>query len=412
MNRPLKKAVLTFLCVAALLLPNAARAQRRAVVQARGEYLAILGDCAGCHSSKTGSPLIGGVPFTGAFGTVYSSNITPDPASGIGNWSDEEFYRALHNGIDNEGRHLYPAFPYPYFVNITRLDSDVLFAYLRMQPAVRSEPPPNSLRFPFKFRSLLTIWNALFLPSSTLAIDNSQSEEWNRGRFIVEGPGHCGGCHTPKNWLFAPQTDRNLQGGVVTHWYAADLTSGIPGGLGLWQRDDIVKFLKTGTSRRATAVGLMQEVVSRSTSKMSDADLEAIAIYLKSLPAQQTGAPTQPSVDTMSAGQAIYLQRCSICHDTPDKVYDAPSLKLNTLVQAQDPTTVLHVILKGSQSMSLENHETRYSMPAFATLNDSEIATVATYIRNSWGNHAASVQSTAVRKLRTALRDSEAAAGR
>ena len=211
-------------CAAALLgaLTGPARADDRAVQ--RGQYLAILGDCSGCHTTQHGAPFAGGLPFTAAFGTVYSTNITPDKETGIGNWTGDQFYRALHQGIAADGHHLYPAFPYIYFTRISRSDSDALFAYLKSLKPVHQPATPNRLLFPFNIRAVMMIWNWLYLDDKRFQPDPRRSASWNRGNFIVNGLGHCAACHTPKNILFGDKTSRALTGATLEHWYAANLT--------------------------------------------------------------------------------------------------------------------------------------------------------------------------------------------
>lgn len=369
---------------------------------ARGRYLAVLGDCAGCHESPTHIPFAGGQGFTAAFGTVHSSNISPDPVDGIGKWSSDDFYRAMTHGVRADGAHLYPAFPYAYFTKMRRADNDALFAYLRTVKPEHMPSPRNELVFPFNIRMLMMVWNALFLQDDKWQRDPAQSAAWNRGSFIVNGPGHCGACHTPKNVLFG-DSGAPFSGGVQQGWFAANLTGTKSDGLGDWSADAIAQYLKTGVTAHATAVGPMQEVVAQSTSRMTDADRAAIAIYLKSLPPQHTQTFTPPPKDTMDAGRAVFVTHCVICHrsDKREENGGYPPLPHNTIVQGRDPSTVIQVILNGSQSIALADKQTSsYSMPSFATLSDAEVASVATYIRNSWGNRGSAVSTKTVRDLR------------
>jgi len=371
----------------------------------RGRYLAVLGDCEGCHASPGGKSLAGGQPLISPFGKLYSSNITPDRTTGIGNWSAEDFYRAMHSGIRPDGAHLYPAFPFAYFTHLGHADTDALYAYLRGQPPVRQAQPPDALAFPFNIRSLMTFWDALFLDTSPIRPDAKQSAAWNRGRFIVEGPGHCAECHTPKNALFGDKTGEALRGESVDHWFAADLTGTQRGGLGLWTAQDIAAFLKTGVTGRATAIGPMQDVVAKSTSRMSDVDRSAIAAYLKSLPPHNMAIPAAPAAAEMQAGHDIFVEHCSVCHQGSARldIGGFPLLPNNTLVQGRNPVTVLRLILGGSQSVALAGTKTSYSMPSFAALSDGEIASVATFIRNAWGNRASPVKPQDVSTLRAAI---------
>jgi mono/diheme cytochrome c family protein len=398
---------------AGLLIALAAftsRAQAEDAVS-RGRYLAILGDCAGCHTREHGAAYAGGLPFQAQFGTVYSTNITPDRKTGIGTWTADQFYRALHEGIAADGHHLYPAFPYVYFSRISRRESDELFSFLKTLTPVNQPPTPNKLMFPFNIRAGLIFWNWLYLPKTAPKIDPMASPAWKRGEYIVDGLGHCGACHTPKDLLFGDITSKAFTGGVVDHWYAADLTGNPHTGLGKWGHDDVVRFLATGRNPYATAAGNMQEKVTLSTSHMTGEDRAAIATYLKSLPADQPRKTAEPRPDQMAEGRAIFVARCQGCHQPPGQpdqsgagpLPDYPKLAGDTLILGRDPATVIRIILQGAESPVTPNEKTTYSMPAFATLGDSEIAAVATYIRNSWGNRAEPVTPRAVKTLRVEL---------
>ncbi|HWC64181.1 MAG TPA: cytochrome c, partial [Rhizomicrobium sp.] len=224
----------------------------------RGAYLAVLGDCAGCHTALHQPPWSGGLPFTMQFGTVYSTNITPDRETGIGSWNKDQFYRALHQGIAADGRHLYPAFPYSYFARVSRADSDDLFAYLQSLKPVYRKPTPNDLVFPFNIRSLLVFWNWLYLREGEFKPEPAKSPGFNRGKYLVTGLGHCAGCHTPKDPLFGDIESRALTGEVVEGWSAANLTGARPDGLFTWKTEDITHYLATGRNQFATAAGTMQ----------------------------------------------------------------------------------------------------------------------------------------------------------
>jgi len=381
-------------------------------IAARGQYLALLGDCAGCHTAAHKPPFTGGLPFTAAFGTIYSTNITPDSATGIGRWNKDQFYRALHEGIAADGRHLYPAFPYIYFTRISRSDSDALFAYLQSLKPVRQPATPNRLLFPFNIRLVMMVWNWLYLDDKRFLPDSTRSAAWNRGNYVVNGLGHCAACHTPKNILFGDKTSQAFSGANLEHWYAANLTGDSHEGLGKWSHDDLVRYFATGRNQFATAAGSMQEKVTLSLSNLTDADRSAIATYLKSLPPRASGAVTTPDADQMARGQAIFVNHCSICHGppgTPDqpgqagKLPDYPKLAGDTLVLGRDPTTVIRILLEGAQSPMTGHESTTYSMPSFAALSDAEIADVATYVRNNWSNHAPPVHSSTVTALRRAI---------
>jgi mono/diheme cytochrome c family protein len=370
---------------------------------ARGRYLVDAGDCRSCHTNPGGAPFAGARPIGTPFGDIYSSNITPDPQTGIGAWTDEQFYRALHDGVRPNGQRLYPAFPYPHFTRLTRADADALHAYLRTLPPVSQVKPPNRLPFPLNIRFVLRIWNALYFHPGTFQPDPNRSEAWNRGAYLVEGPGHCAACHTPMNLLGAERRDKPYQGGKIDDWVTLNLTGSGRDGLTSWSQADLVEYLRTGRNGQATATGSMGEVVYQSTSRMSDADLQAIATYLKALPGSEPSPAVQADVAALRAGEAIYLDTCSACHrangqGTP-RLF--PPLEGAASLQAQDPTTVVRVILAGARSVPTPGRPTPLAMPAFAwKLTDDQVASVATYVRNSWGNAAPPVSSGRVAGLR------------
>lgn len=374
---------------------------------AQGRYLAAAGDCEACHTEPGGKPYAGGRAIDTPFGTIYSSNITPDRATGIGGWSDAQFYRAMHEGIAADGHHLYPAFPYPWYTKLSRGDVAAIRTYLRTLDPVASRTPDNRLTWPLGYRGLMVGWNGLFFRAGAFQPDPSKSEDWNRGAYLVQGAGHCGACHTQTNLFGATGKKDALQGGNLQSWYAPSLTSDLKTGVGAWSEAQIVTFLKTGRNELSAAYGPMAEVVDFSTSKMSEADLRAIAIYLKNLPAEgDKEKPKQPPEAVAQAGQAIYVDSCSACHGgRGDGVAGAfPPLKDNAVVQAPDATTVIRLILEGGRTVPTDSAPTPHSMPAYGwKLDDDQIAAVASYVRSSWGNAAAPVDAGDVKKLRRAL---------
>jgi mono/diheme cytochrome c family protein len=390
-----------FLILLAILLSGTARAE---TVQERGRYLAALGDCVVCHTrvEPRAPQYSGGYALHATPGTVYSSNITPDKATGIGDWNADDFYRALHEGVAKDGRHLYPAFPYAYFAKIGRADSDALFAYLRTVKPVHYRPPQNDLIFPADIRGGMRVWNMLYLSGGAFQPDPSKSASWNRGKEIVIGIGHCGACHSPKNFLFADTEGMSLNGNFVDGWFAPNLTGTKRDGLGDWSAADIVQYLKTGENKYARVAGAMSDVVTRSTSLMNDADREAIAEYLKSLPAAKAHPPQAPDPNAMQEGEAVYVARCASCHGVRGEgSSDYPALAGNTIVQARNPGTILHVIVQGAEAIQPNG----YSMPAFPVLRDRELADLTTYIRNAWGNRAEPVTPKDAKALRKLLRN-------
>ena len=376
-------------------------------VEDRGKYLVQAADCQPCHSKEGGQPWAGGRALGTPFGTLYSANLTPDKDTGIGNWTPDQFYRALHEGIDDQGHHLYPAFPYNYFTRVTREDSDAMLAYLKTLAPVKEAPQRNDLSWPFSMRWLLTGWNWLFLDKDTFKANPSQSAEWNRGAYLVEVLGHCGACHTQMNRFGAPKSDVAFQGGRIGELFAPDLTQNKKAGLGSWSADDLSAFLKAGRNAHANASAEMGEVVEDSTQHLTDADLKAIATYLGAVHASPEDLGSdKPSAEQMKQGALVFNDQCSACHQTKAEGVPSlfPPLEHSAEVQQRDATTLIHVILTGTRTASTDTAPTPASMPAYHwKLSDDEIAAVTTYIRNSWGNNASPVAAKDVADLRKKL---------
>jgi mono/diheme cytochrome c family protein len=382
--------VCLFLCGA--FATGAAAAEPSQETIAHGKALVEAGDCASCHTADPAKPFAGGKRIDTPFGGIYSPNLTPDRDTGIGGWSDADFYGALRYGLDPDGSRYYPAFPYPYFTKLTRPDIVAIRAYLATLTPFRNETPPPELRFPLNFRVLMRAWNYLFFRPGILDPDQRKGTDWNRGRYLVEGIAHCGACHTPKNIFGADQRGQAFGGGVVQGWFAPRLDAAERSGLKSWSIDDIAEFLQSGRNGKSHADGLMAEVVVNSTSKMSDGDIRAMAVYLKALPA---GAPepavTAPPEANMKAGAAIYAHACVACHEADGsgapRIY--PPLPGNALLQSADPASTLRVILDGAQTVTTPRAPNTGSMPSYARdLSDQQVADVTNYIRNSWGNEA------------------------
>ena len=263
-------------------LPGAAPVAEAPQV-ALGHVLAIQGDCAGCHNRPGGQPFAGGLPLATPFGTIYSVNITPDRETGIGTWTADQFWNAMHNGVRADGAKLYPAFPYPYFTHITRAESDALYAYFRTVPAVSYRAPANKLPFPLNIRPLVAFWNALYFKP-----DKAPTTGPTTGQHLVQGLGHCGACHTPKTFLGGDEAGHELEGGKLDNWFAPALNADARRGLGAWSDADVAEYLKTGRNARANASASMADVVRYSTSQMADADLSAVAAYLRAQPSHAT----------------------------------------------------------------------------------------------------------------------------
>jgi mono/diheme cytochrome c family protein len=371
-----------------------------------GQSLVRAGDCVSCHMREGGEPLSGGLGLKTPFGVIYSSNITPDRDTGIGGWTSDQFYHALHDGHGAHGENLYPAFPYPWFRRVSRADDDAIFAYLKSTPAVRYTAPANRLPFPLNLRFMVKGWNLLFLHSKDFQAEPSHSAEWNRGAYLVNGLGHCGACHTPKNVLGADKSGQDFHGGTLDNWVAPDLTGNARTGLAEWSVDDVAAYLKTGRNTRASAGGSMADVITYSTSLMADPDRHAIAVYIKSLSAGPTHRVSAPDPAAIRRGAAIYSDACASCHleNGVGQPTLFPPLGHNAVAQQTDPTSVLHLIVGGGRVGPSPTRPSPLAMPSFAwKLSDEEIADVATYVRNSWGNQAPAVTVGAAGKMRKAL---------
>jgi mono/diheme cytochrome c family protein len=375
---------------------------------ARGLYLARLGDCASCHTRPGGKPFAGGVAIQTPFGKLVGANITPDPETGIGTWTERDFRRALTKGIRKDGAHLYDAMPFTAFTKLSDQDIAALWAYVRTIDPVRHTVEPNQLPFPYNMRIALYGWNFLNFTKGAYRPDPAKSDAWNRGAWLVQGPGHCGSCHTPKGLTGGDKTDRFLRGGVVEGWLAPNITGDPHAGVGGWSVEDITDYLKTGANRFDIASGPMALEVANSSRYWTDADLKAVAVYLKDLiGAGPPPAPVPAGDPAMAAGKAIYADRCSACHlGSGDGVAHLfPRLAKAPLVNNDDATSLVRVVLAGSRAGGTDARPTTPAMPSFGgTLDDANVADVLTYVRNSWGNAAPAVKAGQVADLRASLR--------
>ena len=374
-----------------------------------GRYLATLADCVACHTQQeNGKPFAGGRPIETPFGVVVSPNITPDPQTGIGNWTEAEFDNAVRRGVRRDGARLYPAMPYTSYAKMSRDDVRAIRAYLMTLEPVRNPVVANQLPFPFDIRLSMRAWDMLFFTPGEFKPDSGKSAEWNRGAYLVTGPGHCGACHTPKNFLGGDKTDQALQGAAVQGWFAPNITGDKARGVGAMSEDDIVKLLKTGHNAITGVGGPMGEEVADASAHFKDTDLKAIAVYLKSLPGSGEPPPTPVAQNDpqMQAGQAIYRDVCSACHaiDGNGVPHLFPSLAKAPQVRAPDPTSGIRVVLRGARSVATDAEPTAPGMPSFdRQLSDAQVAAVLTYIRNSWGSAAPAVTPDQVAKQRGAL---------
>jgi mono/diheme cytochrome c family protein len=387
---------------------------------AYGQYLARVGDCMTCHTARGGQPYAGGAAVPTPFGVLYGPNITPDAETGIGKWSADDFWRALHNGKAPDGAMLYPAFPYTEYTRVTRADADALYAYLRSLPAVKQASREHKLDFPYNQRFLLAPWRALYftpgVPDAGVAASGAASSapgqapqpaQLARGRYLVDGLGHCIACHAPRNSLGATDTAGGLAGGEIQGlgWYAPPLTGNAVTGLGRWTAADIVALLKTGTAAHGTATGPMAEVVTGGSQYLTDGDAQAIAVYLKSLPAPADGgdAARPPSAAAMQRGGKIYEQHCVQCHQATGQGSGQawPPLAGNISVTASSSRNAIRMVLEGGFAPATAANRQPHGMPPFGpAFSDNDVAAVVTYIRNSWGNAAGEVTPLQVKQAR------------
>lgn len=393
-----------FLCSAFALCE--ARADPSDEMIAHGKAMVEAGDCASCHTADPAKPFAGGKRIDTPFGAIYAPNLTPDRETGIGAWREADFIRALRYGVAPDGSLYYPAFPYPNFTKFTRDDILSIRAYLATLTPFQDKAPAPELRFPLNFRVVMRVWNYFFFKPGILEPDQQKAADWNRGRYLVEGAGHCGACHTPKNIFGADRRGRAFAGGKVAGWFAPRLDAAARSGLKSWSVDDIVEYLQSGRNAKSHADGLMAEVVVNSTSKMSGADVRAIAVYLKSLPqGPPEPAVTPPPDAAMASGKALYAHACVACHEvdgsSAPRVY--PPLPGNALLQSTDPSSTLRIMLDGAHTVTTPRAPNTGEMPGYAKQwSDQQIADVTNYIRNSWGNSAPLVTAEQVAKARKA----------
>lgn len=383
-------------------------------VVSRGEYLARAGDCIACHTVPAGKLFGGGRPMETPFGTLYTPNISSDKESGIGKWSAAEFYNMMHTGKSRTGELLYPAMPFASYTKVTRADSDAIFAFLLSTPPIAQPNRAHELRFPFNQRSLLYGWRALYFRAGEYQPDTTQSVEWNRGAYLVEGLGHCTMCHTAINALGGNSTSRRFEGGLIPiqNWYAPSLTSNKEAGLGDWSIEDIGDLLQAGVSNRGAVYGPMAEVVYESFQYLSDEDIRSVAVYLKTLPSRAGEKITPPTPalaeekNTMSPlGKKIYDAQCAVCHaaEGQGKLPHFPPLAANQSIQMTSSVNPIRMVLNGGYAPGTKKNPMPYGMPPFAqSLSDVEVAAVVTYIRTAWGNHGTPVSAKDVNVLRSA----------
>lgn len=376
----------------------------------RGRYLVQVGDCLACHTTQGGADYAGGRAIPTPFGTFHSPNITPDAETGIGRWTAEDFWKALHEGRSKDGSLLYPSFPYTNYTKITRDDADAIYAYLQSVPAVSAPRRGHELHFPYNVRLLLVGWRALFFRPGVYQAEAAQDAEWNRGAYLVQGLGHCSACHEARNALGAVQSKDNPAGGLVLNWYAPVLTAPSEAGVQDWTAGEIAALLRTGVSPRGSTLGPMAEVVYESLQHVSDGDIAAIARYLQLLPATAAPkaagtvrVPPQAVAGMKQHGTEIYEQHCASCHgdDGVGRPPAAPPLKANRAVTMDSAVNPIRAVLFGGYPPGTAGNPRPYGMPPFgSTLSDAEVADVLTYIRGAWGNEARPISAAEVGRNR------------
>lgn len=415
LSRLFFRVLLTMLSAGVVGFSGSASAASLSEVEQRGEYLAAAGNCLSCHTTVDDRPFAGGLEFVTPFGTIYSTNITPDPQTGIGQWTLEDFTRAMRHGEAPDGTHLYPVFPYTYFAKASDEDIAAIYAYLRTIAPVTYTPPENELGFPYSQRWALGLWKAMYHDDSPFEAQPEQSAEWNRGAYLVEGLGHCSMCHTPRNFLGAIDSSLAMTGGSylarvegkLSAWSAPNLTAA-KAGLAMWTVDDVTDYLKLGVSHRAGVFGPMNEVVVNSTRHLSREDVRAMAVYLRSLPAngQDGGQPASDAV--LRAGSIQYDIHCGSCHlptgeGSPEQ---GPPLLGSPVVLDADPTSLINITLYGAQTPSVSPSDEWASRtwirmePFDYLLDDDQIAALLSFIRASWGHAAGAVTPEQVAKQR------------
>jgi mono/diheme cytochrome c family protein len=384
----------------------------KASVVERGEYLAKAADCVACHTREGGKELAGGLGFKLPFGTLYSTNITPDKETGIGNYSDQDFLNAMHRGIRRDGARLYPAMPYTSYTYMTDDDALAIKAYLFSLPAVHAAAPENTLKFPFNQRWAMMFWSAAFNPDTRFTPDTSKSPEWNRGAYLAEAMAHCGECHTPRNLAFALNNREKFAGAVTAGWRAFNISSDKATGVGGWRDDDLVSYLSIGHAPgHGTASGPMGEAVDHSLRYLAPEDTRAVVAYLRSVPpvpslglpattAPPASASHKDGVTADARGKMVFEGACVSCHGWTGQSLVSPTATLTGAWAVNDPgaTNVAQIVISGTKRLTPEG---ALSMPAFGNAyTDDEIAAVANYVTARFGAKGSKLTAKDVAELR------------
>ncbi|MGQ7249323.1 c-type cytochrome [Halomonas sp. V046] len=376
---------------------DSASATNDAALVEQGRYLARTADCAACHTTDDGAPFAGGVPIASPFGTIYGTNITPDPDYGIGNYSADEFYHAITRGEVPDGRQLYPAMPYTSYHLMRREDSDAIYAFLMSREPIARAAPPTDLGFPFNQRWGLTLWNIVYADDLAPTPAEDRSPAWRRGQYLVEVMGHCGECHTPRGWTGAMDLDRHLEGGMLEGYLAPSLRAEALAERG-WNPHDLAQFLQQGMSPQGSAFNEMYPVMHHSTQYLQDDDLAAMATYLLGDAAPEPRTIEVKALDAVgesaARGRQRYLETCAGCHggDGKGKPEVAVAMASNTTLRLKDPTNLLRVTLDGIEERDFPGFSRLQQMPGFGDdLSDAEIADLSNYLRETWGGQPGNV---------------------
>jgi mono/diheme cytochrome c family protein len=378
---------------------------------AQGAYLARAGNCTACHTAPDGESFAGGLKMATPLGVIETTNITPDAETGIGAYTLQDFDRALRQGVARDGHYLYPAMPYPSYAKISDADVRRLYSYFRTAvPAVNRANAPSRIPWPLNMRWPLALWDAVFAPSQPYRDTPGAATAWNRGAYLVQGLGHCGACHTPRGLAqqergYSEADSLFLSGAPLDHWSSPDLGGDPQSGLGRWSVADIARYLKTGHNRFSSSFGTMTEVVNSSTQLLTDADVGAIAIYLKTIrpSTRPTTIESTAATGDPGAGATRYWRYCGSCHGARGEgqgEYIAP-LAGNPAVLDKDPTSIINIVLNGSMPIVLGGLPDRYKMPPFRNvLDDGTLTDLLNFVRRSWGNAAGPVKRSQIATLR------------